>query len=573
MSLDPVYLARYEAFLSHTQSEELLSELKAIADDESAIEDRFYKELSFGTGGLRGVLGAGTNRLNIETVAKATQGYANHLLATCDAPSVAIAYDSRIHSRDFAEAAACVFAANGIRVWLYPILMPTPALSFAVRHLKCSGGVVITASHNPAKYNGYKVYGADGCQITTETAAAIQAAIDAVPLFTGAKTMPQSEARERKLLRDIPYSVREKYLAAVSTVSVLPSAVRRDISIVYTPLNGAGISCVPECLASHGFSNIHIPEAQSEPDGNFPTCPYPNPEIREALEVALEEARRVGSELVLATDPDCDRCGAAVRDGDDYRLLNGNEMGVLLLDFVCKMRAARGDLPENGIAIKTIVTTPMAEKISAHYGLGLINVLTGFKFIGEQIGLLEQRGEEGRYVFGFEESYGYLSGSFVRDKDAVNASLLICELFAWYKSQGRSLVDVLAELNDRYGHYQSRLLTFTYEGKSGAETMASIMAELHDNPPASAGGYAVSAVGDYLKQVFTYDDGRRENITLPKSDVVRFLLSGGRELVFRPSGTEPKLKVYLTACGASDAESRAELDALEAWCGEYLHHA
>ncbi len=528
----------YQLWIEKTAGEaELAEELTAINGDSAAIEDRFYKELEFGTGGLRGVLGAGTNRMNVFTVSKATQGYSNYLNQQFEKPSVAIGYDSRIHSDDFARAAAAVFAANGIQVHIYDHLMPTPALSFAVRDLHCSGGIVLTASHNPAKYNGYKVYGADGCQITTEAAKAIQTAINEVDPFDDVKRADFGLAMENGIIHYIGEDTIDRYQAAVSTASLLPEGVDKNVAIVYTPLNGAGISCVPRCLKEHGFTNITIPDEQKNPDGHFPTCPYPNPEVREALEVGLRWAEKTQSDLLMATDPDCDRVGAAVKTASGYTLISGNQMGVLLFDFVCKMRQANGTMPKNPVAVKTIVTTPMAAKIAEHYGVQLIDVLTGFKFIGEQIGLLEKKGEADRYIFGFEESYGYLSGSFVRDKDAVNASLLICEMFAWYKSQGKSLVDVLEELYQEYGCYESKLLSFQFEGADGFAKMQSLMTELRTNRPAELAGIAVERSIDY----------QNDDTGLPKSNVLRFFLKNGAEAVVRPSGTEPKLKVYLTA--------------------------
>ena len=533
-------------------NEELHNELLNIQNDREDIEDRFYKELEFGTGGLRGVLGAGTNRMNVFTVSKATQGYSNYLNQQFEKPSVAIGYDSRIHSDDFARAAAAVFAANGIQVHIYDHLMPTPALSFAVRDLHCSGGIVLTASHNPAKYNGYKVYGADGCQITTEAAKAIQTAINEVDPFDDVKRTDFELAMENGIINYIGEDTIDRYQAAVSTASLLPEGVDKNVAIVYTPLNGAGISCVPRCLKEHGFTNITIPDEQKNPDGHFPTCPYPNPEVREALKVSLRWAEKTQSDLLLATDPDCDRVGAAVKTTSGYTLISGNQMGVLLFDFVCKMRQANGTMPKNPVAVKTIVTTPMAEKIAEHYGVQLIDVLTGFKFIGEQIGLLEKKGAADRYIFGFEESYGYLSGSFVRDKDAVNASLLICEMFAWYKSQGKSLVDVLEDLYQKYGCYESKLLSFQFEGVDGFTKMQSLMTELRTNRPAELAGIAVERSIDY----------QNDDTGLPKSNVLRFFLKNGAEAVVRPSGTEPKLKVYLTVIGRNKVEAKKEIELL-----------
>ena len=549
MAIEDIY---HRWTVQTANNEELHNELLNIQNDREDIEDRFYKELEFGTGGLRGVLGAGTNRMNVFTVSKATQGYSNYLNQQFEKPSVAIGYDSRIHSDDFARAAAAVFAANGIQVHIYDHLMPTPALSFAVRDLHCSGGIVLTASHNPAKYNGYKVYGADGCQITTEAAKAIQTAINEVDPFDDVKRTDFELAMENGIINYIGEDTIDRYQAAVSTASLLPEVIDKNVAIVYTPLNGAGISCVPRCLKEHGFTNITIPDEQKNPDGHFPTCPYPNPEVREALKVGLRWAEKTQSDLLLATDPDCDRVGAAVKTTSGYTLISGNQMGVLLFDFVCKMRQANGTMPKNPVAVKTIVTTPMAAKIAEHYGVQLIDVLTGFKFIGEQIGLLEKKGEADRYIFGFEESYGYLSGSFVRDKDAVNASLLICEMFAWYKSQGKSLVDVLEELYQEYGCYESKLLSFQFEGADGFAKMQSLMTELRTNRPAELAGIAVECSIDYLND----DTG------LPKSNLLRFFLKNGAEAVVRPSGTEPKLKVYLTVIGRNKVEAKKEIELL-----------
>lgn len=557
-------MQQYQRWLVVTEANaELHDELMRIRDDAAAIADRFYRELEFGTGGLRGVLGAGTNRMNVHTVAKATQGYSNYLKQNKREPSVAIGYDSRIHSDDFARTAAEVFTGNGIQVHLYPRLMPTPALSFAVRDLHCDGGVVVTASHNPAKYNGYKVYGSDGCQITTEAAKAIQQAIDGVDPFDDVKRAVFDDAVQAGQIQYIGEDTVDRYQAAVATASVLPEGTDKNVAIVYTPLNGAGISCVPRCLKEHGFTNIIIPDEQKDPDGNFPTCPYPNPEVQEALEVGLRWAEKTQSDLLLATDPDCDRVGAAVKDGAGYTLINGNQMGVMLFDFICKMRQQNGTMPQAPVAVKTIVTTPMAKKVAEHYGVQLIDVLTGFKFIGEQIGLLEKKGEAGRYVFGFEESYGYLSGSFVRDKDAVNGSLLICEMFAWYKAQGKSLIDVLHELYQKFGYYESRLLSFQFEGADGFAKMQELMAGLRKNSPADIAGLQVERVIDY----------QNDETGLPKSNVVRFFLEGGAEAVVRPSGTEPKLKVYLTAVGENENDGINKIVSMaNAMENMVLHH-
>ena len=562
----------YSRWLEKTaQTQELYEELKSIEGNAEQIEDRFYRELEFGTAGLRGVLGAGTNRMNIFTVGKATQGLSNYLKETFAQPSVAIGYDSRIHADLFAEKAAEVLAANGIKVYLYPVLMPTPAVSFAVRDLHCSAGVMITASHNPAKYNGYKVYGPDGCQITAEAAKAIQEGINATDPFDDVQWADFKEALESGCIEYLDDAIVQRYLAAIDGVSVLPEGVDKQVSIVYTPLNGAGLSCVPRCLREHGFTNFIMPPEQDHPDGNFPTCPYPNPEIREALEVGLALCKKTGSDLLLATDPDCDRVGVAVRDGEDYRLISGNEMGVLLLDFICKMRIANGTMPTEPLAVKTIVTTPMAAKVAEHYGVKLVDVLTGFKYIGEQIAILEDAGHPERYIFGFEESYGYLSGGFVRDKDAVNSSMLICEMFVWYKSQGKSLVDVLRELYAQHGFYESRLMSFTFEGSQGFAVMQNTMAGLRNAPPKEVAGYKVVAFGDYQTSQMQLADGTAEKIDLPKSNVLRFFLDGGMEAVVRPSGTEPKLKVYVTAIAGTQAESSAVADKIAAYFKDMMN--
>lgn len=526
----------YNKWLKYTDNEqELYNELISIKDNEKEIEDRFYKELKFGTAGLRGELGAGTNRMNIYTVGKATEGYCRYLLKQSESPSVAIAYDSRINSTLFSERAASVFASHGITVYIYNKLMPTPALSFAVRDLNCDGGVVITASHNPAKYNGYKAYGPDGCQITSNVAQAIEKEIESVDPFLDVKALSFVEGIKSGLIRFIEEDTIKHYYSAIASASLLPKEINRDISIVYTPLNGAGISCVPECLSQNGFTNIIIPEEQSFPDGNFVTCPYPNPEIKEALEIGLKKARETGSDLLIATDPDCDRVGTAVRIGEDYRLINGNEMGVLLLDFICKMRKMNKTMSENAVAVKTIVSTPLAEKIAKHYEVSMRNVLTGFKYIGEQIGHLEKEGKEDYFIFGFEESYGYLSGSFVRDKDAVNASLLICEMFAFYRSLGMTLIDALDDIYNDHGFYDSKLLSFTFEGLEGFTKMNALLDSIRKDIPSNIANIKVIKTIDY----------DRDETGLPKSNVLSFLLEDGSNVIIRPSGTEPKLKVYL----------------------------
>lgn len=438
------YKAEYRRWLEQA-ADELKAELKSM--DEAAIEDAFYRNLAFGTGGLRGTIGAGTNRMNIHVVAKASQGLSRYLLDQDKKPSVVIGYDSRIKSNVFAKVAAGVFAANGVKVHIWPELLPVPTVSFAVRYLKASAGVMITASHNPSKYNGYKVYGPDGCQITTEAAAAILAQIDALDIFADVCTSSFEDGLKSGSIDYIDPTVLDAFIAEVKGQSVLfGDEVNRNVAIVYSPLNGTGLKPVTRALSESGFTNITVVEEQKLPDGYFPTCPYPNPEIREAMELGLQYASRLKADLLLATDPDCDRCGIAVKSGDGYQLLTGNEVGLLLLDYICSQRVKHGKMPANPVFIKTIVTMDLAEKIADHYGVETINVLTGFKFIGEVIGRLEAQGREKDYICGFEESYGYLTGCYVRDKDAVNAAFMICEMFAFYKTSGVSLLDKLNEL-------------------------------------------------------------------------------------------------------------------------------
>jgi len=550
------YNKLYELWKEKTaDNEEIAAELQAVTGKEKEIEDRFYRELEFGTAGLRGILGAGTNRMNIYTVGRATQGYCDYLNAKEEKPSVAIAYDSRNKSTLFAETAASIFAANGIHVFLYRQLMPTPCLSFAVRYFKCSGGVNVTASHNPAAYNGYKVYGSDGCQITEVAAQDILGRIANTDTFAGVKTMPLAAALEQGIVEYIGQDCIDAYLAAMAGESLLDKNAPRDLKIVYTPLNGAGISCVPDCLKQNGFTNITIPEAQKNPDGNFPTCPYPNPEIRQALDVAIATAEEIGAEFVLATDPDCDRVGTAIKANGEYHLITGNQMGVLLLDYICKQKLAAGTMPQNPVAVKTIVTTKLCEKVAESYGVELRNVLTGFKYIGEQIRGLEEIGQEDRFLLGYEESYGYLTCPSVRDKDAVNASLLICEMVCWYKNQGKNLVEGLQEIYEKNGFYTDKVMNFTFEGAEGFQTMQGLMAALRTDPITEAAGFAVEASTDY----------KNDETGLPKSNVMQYQLAGGTVATVRPSGTEPKLKVYLSACGATAEDSAAVVASLEAF--------
>ena len=544
---------RYASWLENaTGDADVAQELQAIRGCDGRIEDAFYRDLAFGTGGLRGVIGAGTNRMNIYTVAKASQGLADYVVKhfTPEARSVAVSYDSRIKSDLFARITAEVFVANGIRVHIYPELMPTPCLSFAVRKLNCDAGVMVTASHNPSKYNGYKVYGADGCQITTEAAEEILAEIEKLDIFADVKRENYDAALADGRISLIGEDVYTAFVSEVKKQSVLDDStpVDRNVAIVYTPLNGTGLKPVLRTLRETDFTNITVVKEQEQPDGHFPTCPYPNPEIREAMETGLALCRKVKPDLLLGTDPDCDRMGVAVPEGDDYRLITGNEMGVLLLDYICRRRLETGAMPEKPVAVTTIVSTDMAQPIANHYGVELRRVLTGFKFIGEQIAQLESAGEIDRYIFGFEESYGYLSGGHVRDKDAVNASMLCCEMTAWYKSKGMTLAQAMDALYETYGFYRNDLASFTFEGSEGMQKMAAIMEHLRANPPKMLDGKTVETVVDYQTGV----NG------LPNSNVLEFQTNSAKVLV-RPSGTEPKVKVYLSA-RASNMDAAANMN-------------
>ena len=529
---------------------DLIQELEQIKSDAGQVSDRFYRNLEFGTGGLRGVIGAGTNRMNLYTVRRATQGLADYLNASGLPKSVAIAHDSRIKGELFARETARVLAANGITAFLYPRLEPTPALSWAVRYLGCGAGVCITASHNPARYNGYKVYGADGCQITPEAAGQVLAAIEGIDCFDGVRLVDFEEALQAGSIQYIPDACLDAFVDAV--LALRPGNDVSDLKLVYTPLNGTGLEPVKKLLAKMGVRDVTVVPEQELPDGNFPTCPYPNPEIREAMERGLALCERVQPDLLLGTDPDCDRMGAAVPDGSGgYRLINGNEMGILLFDYLCRTRIEKGTMPENPVAVTTIVSTDMATPVAAAYGVELRRMLTGFKYIGEQIGLLEAAGEADRYLFGFEESYGYLSGAHVRDKDGVNAVMLACECAAWYRGQQMTLLDALYQ---KFGFYQNSLLSWAFEGQDGMREMKSLMDSLRTAPPAKIAGQKVLHLVDY----------QNDPTGLIPSDVLEFRLSGDTKLIVRPSGTEPKLKLYLSVRGESEAESLAALDALTA---------
>ena len=533
------------------KDQDIVNELSEIEGDAIRIEDAFYRDLAFGTGGLRGVIGAGTNRMNIYTVAKASQGLSDYVNSHFpeEARSIAVSYDSRIKSDVFSKVAAGVFAANGIKVHIYPELMPTPCLSFAVRKLKCSAGIMVTASHNPSKYNGYKVYGADGCQITTEAAAQILAEIEKLDIFDDVRSMDFETGVEEGKIRYIPESVYTAFVDAVKSQSMLDESVEIDknVAIIYSPLNGTGLKPVLRTLKESGYDNITVVREQEKPDGNFPTCPYPNPEIREAMALGIDYAKKYQADLLLATDPDCDRVGIAVRSREgDYVLLSGNETGMLLLDYICSRRQETGRMPEDPVLVKTIVTIDMAERIAAHYGVRTVNVLTGFKFIGEQIGLLEKDNKAESYIFGFEESYGYLSGSYVRDKDAVDGAFLICEMFAYYRTRGISLLDKLNELYETYGYCLNTLHSFEFEGAAGFEKMQKIMADFRKGVDSFGGKKVVSCL-DYSQGLGG----------LPKSDVLKFLLEDHCSVVVRPSGTEPKLKTYISVSAENSEAAKA----------------
>ena len=544
------YIQEYKRWCELAKGDaDVEKELSDIAADEAKIEDAFYRNLAFGTGGLRGVIGAGTNRMNIHVVAKASQGLADYIVKSFPEKDrkIAVSYDSRIKSDLFSKVAAGVFAAHGIKVYIYSELMPTPCLSYAVRALHCAAGIMVTASHNPSEYNGYKVYGADGCQITTEAAKTILAEIEKLEIFADVKTGSFEQGLESGAIEYISDDIYTAFVGEVKKQSVLSEndQIDKNVAIVYSPLHGTGLKPVLRTLNESGYTNITVVREQEEPDGNFTTCPYPNPEIKEAMSLGMEYAERYNADLLLATDPDCDRVGIAVKTPDgEYRLLSGNETGMLLLDYICRKRTENGTMPQNPVFIKTIVTTDLAERIAAAYGVRTVNVLTGFKFIGEQIGLLEQQGKESSYIFGMEESYGYLSGGYVRDKDAVDGAFLICEMFAYYQTLGISLIDMLESLYKEYGYCLNTLHSYRFEGSKGFAKMQEIMRACRERISA-IGGKKVVKVLDYAQGL----DG------LPKSDVLKFLLEDNCSVVVRPSGTEPKLKIYLSVTGVSMQEA------------------
>ena len=553
-----MYLEDYKRWAAaELEDPALTRELKEIAGDDEQIKDRFAVALKFGTAGLRGVLGAGTNRMNIYVVRQATQGLANWVKTQGGSQSVAISYDSRINSDVFAKTAACVLAANGIHVRIYDALMPVPALSFATRYYKANAGIMITASHNPAKYNGYKAYGPDGCQMTDDAAAIVYAEIQKTDVLTGAKRIPFEEGLSSGMIQYVGEDCKEALYDAIKARSVRPGLCKTaGLKLVYSPLNGSGLVPVTRILHDIGIDDITIVPEQQYPDGRFPTCPYPNPEIFEALKLGLELAEKNGADLMLATDPDADRVGIAIRCPDgSYELVSGNEVGVLLLDYICQGRIEKGTMPANPVAVKSIVSTPLADAGAKSYGVEMRNVLTGFKWIGDQIARLEAAGQVDRFIFGFEESYGYLAGPYVRDKDAIIGSMLICEMAAYYRSIGSSIKERLEEIYAKFGRYLNKVDSFEFPGLSGMEKMAGIMDGLRKNPPAEIGGYKVTSVTDYQDT---------DKTGLPKANVLIYALEGGATVVVRPSGTEPKIKTYFTTLGKDLAQAQAQKDRLAA---------
>lgn len=558
--------ALYSQWLENaTADPDLIKELEGIRDNDEEILDRFYRSLEFGTAGLRGVIGAGTNRMNYYTVCQATQGLSDFLNRHFENPSIAIGYDSRIKSDYFSKEAAKVLAANGVKVYLYKELEPTPCLSFAIRYFKTSSGIILTASHNPAKYNGYKCYNSNGYQMTDEEAGETYEYIKKVDYFTGIKTMDFDEAVEKGLIEYMGDEVIDAFLDEVVKQCVNPDVVKASgLKVIYTPLNGTGNKPVRKILDRIGVKDVYVVPQQELPDGNFPTCPFPNPEIKQAFECALEMAKDIQPDLLLATDPDCDRVGIAVQDGNGgYKLMSGNEVGAMMLNYLLSQKKEKGILSENSVAVKSFVSTDLAEVIAKKYNCTFKNLLTGFKYIGELITQLEAQGRADDFVMGFEESYGYLAGTHARDKDAVVASMLICEMAAYYKAQGKSLAQVMDEIYDEFGYYCNTVSSYTFEGASGMEKMAGIMDSLRNNAPESFAGMRVTVADDYKTSVSTnVADGSTKTIELPKSNVLAYTLTDGNKIIVRPSGTEPKIKAYITAVGKDKAQAQAIADKL-----------
>ena len=555
-----------------TGDPDLKAELESIKGNDDEILDRFYRSLEFGTAGLRGVIGAGTNRMNIYTVGRATQGLADYLNANYDNPSVAIGYDSRIKSDLFSKEAASVLAANGVKVYIYDELEPTPCLSYAIRYYHTQSGIIITASHNPAKYNGYKCYNPNGYQMTDEEAAEAYEYIQKVDYFTGIKKVDFDDAVNAGKIEFIGEKVINSFLDEVQKQCINPEIVKNaDLKVIYTPLNGTGNKPVRAILDRIGVKSVYVVPEQEYPDGNFPTCPFPNPEIKQVFEIGLEMNRKIGADILLATDPDCDRVGIAVPDKTgELVLMSGNEVGAMLLNYILSQRLEKGTLPKSAIAVKSFVSTDLAEVIAKKYNCTFKNLLTGFKYLGELITNLEKEGRASDFVMGFEESYGYLAGTHARDKDAVVSSMLICEMAAYYKTKNMNLVDVMNSLYDKFGYYCNEVKSYTFEGAQGMEKMAQIMDTLRQNPPKTIGDFIVTAVSDYKTSKITFTDGKEEKIELPKSNVLAFALENGNKVIVRPSGTEPKIKAYLTAIG-NDKESASKIaKTLESAADEFM---
>ena len=553
-----MYMQEYERWLNAELEDPALSEeLRKIQGQDAEIRDRFAVALKFGTAGLRGVLGAGSNRMNIYVVRQATQGLANWVKTQGGNQLVAVSYDSRINSQLFARETARVLAGNGIRVRIYDALMPVPALSFATRFYGANAGVMITASHNPARYNGYKAYGPDGCQMTDDAAAVVYDQIQSTDILTGAKLISFEEGLANGLISYVGEDCKEGLYAAIEACQVRPGLCKTaGLKLVYSPLNGSGLVPVTRVLGDIGIDDITIVPEQKDPDGNFPTCPHPNPEIFEALRLGLELATRTGADLMLATDPDADRVGIAMKCPDgSYELVSGNEVGVLLLDYICAGRIEKGTMPQRPVAVKSLVSTPLADAVAAHYGVEMRNVLTGFKWIGDQIARLEADGEVERFLLGFEESYSYLAGPYVRDKDAIVGSMLICEMAAYYRSIGSSIKERLEAIYAQYGRYLNQVDSFEFPGLSGMDKMAGIMGDLRANPPKELGGSPVCGVVDYQDTAVT---------GLPAANVLVYTLEDGSTVIVRPSGTEPKIKTYFTTRGENLEQAQARKNELAA---------
>ena len=555
-----------------TGDPDLTAELESIKGCDDEILDRFYRSLEFGTAGLRGVIGAGTNRMNIYTVGRATQGLSDFLNKNYENPSIAIGYDSRIKSDYFSREAASILAANGIKVYIYEELEPTPCLSFAIRYFHTSSGIILTASHNPAKYNGYKCYNPKGYQMTDEEASETYDFIQKVDYFTGIKKVDFEEAVADGRIEYIGQEVINAFLDEVQKQCINPDIVKdADLKVIYSPLNGTGNKPVRQILDRIGIKNVYVVPEQEKPDGNFPTCPFPNPEIKQVFEIGLEMNKSIGADILLATDPDCDRVGIAVPDkSGELVLMSGNEVGAMLLNYILSQKKEKGILPKSAIAVKSFVSTDIAEVIAKKYNCTFKNLLTGFKYIGELITNLEEQGRADDFVMGFEESYGYLSGTHARDKDAVVASMLICEMAAYYKTKGMNLVDVMNSLYEEFGYYCNTVQSYTFEGAAGMEKMAEIMDTLRRNPPETFADMSVTAVSDYKTSTTTMADGSTRIIELPKSNVLAFALENGNKLIVRPSGTEPKIKAYITAIGKDSTSAAALADKMIAAADEFM---